>query len=406
MSTTPPPSDRGIGRDRPLVIRGGTRLGEAIAGPLAMANGRIRDGAEDGPGGAPGGDGTIAIDADGLLVSPGFIDLQINGGHGLDLTTEPTSMWALGELLARHGVTAFLPTIISSPPAVTDRAMAALRVRPTDHRGAEPLGLHFEGPMLNPDRAGAHDAGNLVAPGPGLVTGWSRANGVALVTLAPELPGAAAVIERLIANGVTVSVGHSAATATEAAAAFDAGASMVTHLFNAMTPMGHRAPGLIGAALADHRVTVGLIADGVHVDPLVVKVAWRAKGPERVALVTDSVAAMGRGPGRHRLGDQTIIADTTGVRTTGGVLAGSALTMDRAVVNTVEFTGCTPADAVTAASATPAAAIGLSDRGHLGPGAVADVVLLEPGGDVAVTICGGRIAHVADGAADRIVGSW
>lgn len=257
--------------------------------------------------------------------------------------------------------------------------------------------------MLNPERAGAHDRRNLVSPDPELVARWSGAGGVALVTLAPELPGAVEVIERLRASDVVVSAGHSTATSSEAAAGFDAGMSMVTHLFNAMSPMGHRSPGLSGAALADERIAVGLIVDGVHVDPVAVKVAWRAKGPERVVLVTDAVAALGLGPGRHRLGDRLIVADETSVRTEDGILAGSVLTMDRAVANIVAFTGCDLADAVAAASTTPAAVIGATDRGHLRPGAVADVVMLEPDGSVAVTICRGLLAHVSELAADRIV---
>lgn len=369
--------------------------------PLTVIDGRITDGA-----GADRTDGpTVVIDADGLLVAPGFIDLQINGGHGLDLATEPESMWELARLLPRHGVTAFLPTIVSSAPAVTDRALTALAARPAGHRGAEPLGLHFEGPMLNPDRVGAHDPANLVPADVEVVADWTRARGVALVTLAPELPQATNVIGRLAANGVTVAVGHTAATAAEATAAFDAAASLVTHLFNAMTPMAHRAPGLVGAALADDRVTVGLIVDGVHVDPMVVKVAWRAKGPERVVLVTDAVSAMGLDPGQYRLGSRAITTDVTSVRTDDGVLAGSVLAMDRAVMNTVEFVGCTLAEAVAAASTNPAALIGASDRGHLRPGAIADVLLLEPDATVAITICGGALAHATEKAAHRIAAS-
>lgn len=381
-----------------LTVRGGERLTDTGSSPLAVVDGRI---VEAPPKYVEPGRGTT-IEADGLLVAPGYIDLQINGGYGLDLATEPESMWELARSLPQHGVTSFLPTIISSPPTVTDRALAALTARPDGHHGAEPLGLHFEGPMLHPERAGAHDPANLVAPDPALVARWTRANGVALVTLAPELAGVMEVIDFLTANGVTVSAGHSTATASEAAAAFDAGVSMVTHLFNAMNPLNHRAPGLAGAALADERVAVGLIADGVHVDPVAVKVVWRAKRPERTVLVTDAVAAQGLGPGHHHLGNRVIVADTTSVRTEDGVLAGGVLTMDRAVVNAIAFTGCTIAEAVIAASTTPAEVIGSTDRGHLRPGAVADIVLLEANGSVAVTICRGRIAHLSGNAADRV----
>lgn len=382
-----------------LIVRGGTRLTGGESGPLIAVDGRIVEPAGDGlelQRGAP------TIDADGLVVAPGFIDLQINGGYGVDLTTEPGSMWELGRLLPRHGVTSFLPTIVSSPPEVADRALAALGNRPDHHQGAEPLGLHFEGPMLHPERVGAHDPEYLAAPDPELVGGWSRDNGVVLVTLAPELPGAVEVIRRLTADAVVVSAGHSTATASEALTGIDAGVSMVTHLFNAMSPLGHRAPGLAGVALADDRVAVGLIADGIHVDPVAVKLAWRAKGAGQIVLVTDAVAAQGLGPGRHCLGRREIVADTVSVRTEGGVLAGSVLTMDRAVANVVEFTGCTLAEAVAAASTNPADTIGATDRGNLRPGAVADIVLLESDGSVAVAICHGGIAHVAENAAERL----
>lgn len=390
--------DMSIARPQSLTVQGGVRLSHAGSGPLTALDGRIATSTPDGF--ERHRDATV--DADGLIIAPGYVDLQINGGFGLDLTTEPESMWELAGLLPRHGVTSFLPTIVSSPPPVTDRALAALKARPSDHRGAEPLGLHFEGPMLHRDRAGAHRVQHLAAPDAKLIAGWSRSNGVTLVTLAPELPGALSVVEHLRAGGIVVSAGHSTATANEAITGFDAGVSLVSHLFNAMRPMGHRDPGLAGAALADDRVAVGLIADGVHIDPIAMKVAWRAKGPERRVLVTDAVAAQGLPPGRHRLGDRVIIADETGVRTEDGRLAGSVLTMDRAVVNTIEFTGCTLADAVVAASTNPADVIVATDRGHLRPGAVADVVLLEPDGSVAITVCRGRIAHVAEGAAGRI----
>ena len=380
-----------------LRIVGGDPVGggPAIAGERIVGDARS-DGATD-HGGRP-----AVIDADGLVVAPGFIDLQINGGFGFDVAGEPETMWELARLLPRHGVTSFLPTIISSPAAVTDRALAAFANRPHDHRGAEPLGLHFEGPMLNPERAGAHSPANLVAPSPEITARWTRANGVALVTIAPELPGAVDLIARLTAEKVTVSAGHSVATAVEAVTGFDAGVSMATHLFNAMGPMSHRAPGLAGAALADDRIAVGLIVDGVHIDPTMVKVAWRAKGAARVVLVTDAVGAMGLGPGRYEMGGLTVTADATSVRTDTGILAGSILTMEQAVRNTIRFTDCPPAEAAIAASTTPAAVIGVADRGHLRPGAAADVVLLEPDGSVAVTICGGTVAHLADHAVDRL----
>ncbi len=382
----------------PLSIDGGRRLTDDRPGQLLIDQGRIIE-----PDRArPHDGGCLSIDAHGLLVAPGFVDLQINGGFGIDLATDPEAMWELGRLLPRHGVTAFLPTIVSSPPTVTDRALASLARRPADHTGAEPLGLHFEGPMLNRDRSGAHELDNLVEPDLELVARWTADHGVALVTLAPELPGALDVIQRLTGAGVTVAAGHTLATSAQAVAGVEAGMTMVTHLFNAMGPISHRAPGLAGAALTDDGVSVGLIVDGVHVDPLMVKLAWRAKGPRGVVLVSDAVAAMGLDPGRYEFGNQVVTADATTVRTEDGVLAGSVLTMDRAVANTMAFTGCSLPDAVAAASTTPAAAVGSSDRGHLDAGAVADVVLLESDGTVAITICRGDVAYVAPGHDNRL----
>lgn len=344
------------------------------------------------------------IDASGLLVAPGFVDLQINGGYGHDIASEPRSLWDLGIELPRHGVTSFLPTIISSPPNTTAAAMAAIGDRPDGYRGAEPIGLHFEGPMLNGERRGAHPAAHLVEPALDIISTWSAANGVRLVTVAPELPGATEVIRQLVDRGVVVAAGHTEATAEETEAGMEAGVAMVTHLFNAMAPLGHRDPNLVGVALADRRLTVGLIADGLHVDPIVVTATLRAKGPGGIALVTDAVAPMGLGPGRYELAATTITADTESVRTDAGVLAGSILTMDQAVRNMMAFTGCDPAEAVGMATTTPATAIGEDGRGRIAPGAVADLVLLDDDLTVQLTICAGRLAHVDPAAEWRVAG--
>lgn len=344
----------------------------------------------------------FTIDARGLTVCPGFIDLQINGGFGLDLATDPEAIWDLGRQLPRYGVTAFLPTIISSPPAVTDRAIEALRRRPVDYVGAEPLGLHLEGPMLSPARPGAHPVERLRAPGPDVIERWSADAGVAMVTIAPELPNALAIVAELVDRGVVVAAGHSEPTASEVQAGLGAGITAVTHLFNAMAQLGHRAPGLIGVALAEPSLTAGLIVDGVHVDPIVVRAAWNAKGPHAIALVTDGVAPTGLGPGRYGLGPVEVEAGEHSVRNLDGTLAGSLLTMDRAVKNIIAFTGCPLQDAITAATATPANVIGEARRGRLERDGIADVTLLDDQLDVVLTICGGRIAFVAASANDRI----
>ncbi|MEM7275899.1 MAG: N-acetylglucosamine-6-phosphate deacetylase [Actinomycetota bacterium] len=344
----------------------------------------------------------LRLDATDLVVGPGLIDLQINGGYGIDLATEPERLWELGRLLAATGVTAFLPTIVSSPIDRIEAARTALADRPPDHRGAEPLGLHLEGPLLATTRRGAHHPDHLRSIDPELVGRWSAATGVALVTLAPELPGALDAIATLDRHGVVVAGGHTDADAAQAAAATDAGMGLVTHLFNAMAPLGHRAPNLVGYVLGSGRLRAGLIVDGVHIDPLVVAMVWRVLGPERTVLVTDAVAAMGLDPGRHRLGRTTITTDGVAVRTATGTLAGSTLTMDRAIRELQTMTGAGLADAVTAASATPAAVLDDESRGHLRPGRRADLTLFTTDGVVAATVVGGDVVYLADGHQDRL----
>ncbi len=254
------------------------------------------------------------------------------------------------------------------------------------------LGVHLEGPMLAATRRGAHPLDLLREPEPGLIDGWSRDAGVMLVTIAPELPGALELITALTDRGVVVSLGHTDCTAEQFVAGVGAGARYVTHLFNGMRPFGHRDPGPIGATLADEAVVAGLICDGIHVDPVAVRMAWRALGPDRLNLVTDAVAVLGAEPGASRLGSVDVTVDGGGVRTAGGVLAGSDLSLDRAVRNLVSFAGCTVPDAVRTVTATPARLLGLTDRGALCPGARGDVTVLGAELDVVATVVGGELA--------------
>ncbi len=192
------------------------------------------------------------IDATGRLLVPGYIDLQFNGAFGHDFTADPATIWPVSAMLPRYGVTSYLPTIITSPLETINHARRVLlQERPSTYRGAEPLGLHVEGPFLNPLKKGAHNPIYLQTPDPALVAGWSPTSGVRLVTLAPELPGALPVIAALASRGVVVSAGHSMATYDQALAGFAAGLRYGTHLFNAMSPLDHRQPGLPGALLSD-----------------------------------------------------------------------------------------------------------------------------------------------------------
>jgi len=320
------------------------------------------------------------IDARGLVVAPGYIDVQCNGGHGIDLALEPERMWELASMLPRYGVTSWLPTIVSTPSPVVERAIATIASPPNDFVGAAPLGLHLEGPALNPLRRGAHPVGLLRLPTVELVDGWSQDRGVALVTLAPELTGGIDAVRALRAAGVVVAAGHTDATTDEMLDALEAGVTAVTHLFNGMVSFAHRDPGPVGIALTDERLSVGLIADGVHVHPIAVSLAYRAIGPSRLVLVTDAVEPMG------------LAGAADAARLPDGVLSGSTLTMDRAVRNLIGFTGCTPQDAITCASATPAALLGRRDRGTLAVGALADIALMTPDLEVVATIARGMRA--------------
>ncbi|MCU1451883.1 MAG: N-acetylglucosamine-6-phosphate deacetylase [Acidimicrobiales bacterium] len=372
------------------VLRGGRVLGPEgwWDGDLALVHGRVAVG--------PPTDAQ-EHDVRGLLVVPGLVDLQCNGGIGIDLASTPERLWELGAALTRWGVTAWAPTIVSTPVGVVDRALAALQAGPPEGWvGAVPVGLHLEGPFLAPARRGAHPRGLLRTPSLTEAAGWSREGGVAIVTLAPELPGALELIADLAGRGVVVSIGHSDADAAVAEAAVEAGAAWVTHLFNAMAPLHHRGPGLVGVALTDERLHVGVIADGVHVAARVVDLAWRAAGP-RLTLVTDAVAALGQPPGVHRLGNAEIVVTETDVRLADGTLAGSKLSLDQAVRNLIGMTGCSVAAAVQAASASPAALLDDPSRGTLAPGARADVAVLTPDLEVVATLVAGEVAYAAPG---------
>jgi N-acetylglucosamine-6-phosphate deacetylase len=340
---------------------------------------------------------THSLDLDGLLVSPGYMDIQVNGAAGHDLTADPTSVWAVGEALTAYGVTAFVPTIVTAPQGTAERVLAVLAAGPPDgFRGAHPIGLHVEGPFLSPRRNGAHDPALLRDPDPAFTAGWSREAGVAMATIAPELPGALDLIRELVGRGIVVSLGHSAATLEEGRAGIEAGATYATHLFNAMPGLGHREPGIIAALLADPRITVGTIPDTIHVHPAMLELAWRLVGPDRFSVVTDAIAAVGMAHGRYVLGGFEILVDETGPRLADGRLAGSILTLDQAARNVVAATGCAPETAVAAVTTVPARLFGLADRGRIETGARADLTILTPGLEVVGTIVDGRLAWASD----------
>ncbi len=339
------------------------------------------------------------LNAYGLLLAPGFIDLQLNGAFGLDFTAAPDTIWEVGARLPRYGVTAFLPTIVTSPLTTVAAAQRVWQAGPPPgYAGAVPLGLHLEGPFLNPAKRGAHDATQMRPPTLPDIADWSPAQGVRLVTLAPELPGAVEVIHALHQRGVLVSAGHSMADYDQAQAGLRAGVSYGTHLFNAMPTLDHRAPGLAGALLTDPQAIVGIIPDGIHLHPAIVQLIWQAKGPGQVSLVTDAMAALGWPPGRYPLGNFEVIVDETSARLSDGRLAGSILSLDQAVRNLIAFTGCTFPEAIATVTTVPARSLRLADYGVLALGARADLTLLTADMHVAATIVGGRLAWRAPAA--------
>jgi len=320
------------------------------------------------------------FDANGQYLVPGFIDLQINGAFGMDFTFDPESIWQVGEQLIRFGVTSFLPTIISSPPKTILNAQAVVQKGPpASYHGARVIGLHLEGPYLNPEKHGAHNPDYLRLPEPEIYGHWSPATFVRLVTLAPELPGAINAVQTLIKHGVVVSAGHSQASLSQSQAGFEAGIRYGTHLFNAMPAFDHRQPGLVGALLADQRLTSGMIVDGIHTHPVTVNLTWRVLGAPRTSLVTDAMAALGMPPGEYQLGGRKVYVDgSSSAKLADGTLAGSLLSLDQALRNLIKFTGCRPEEALPAITQVPARMLGLnSSLGNLVVGAKADLVLLS-----------------------------
>ena len=341
-------------------------------GPRSNAEVVVEDGRIASVGPVPAGSSVPA-----RILCPGFLDLQVNGHDDVNCATASGDQWdRMDGLLRAQGVTGWCPTLITAPlerfASPLERIGAAMVRRP---KGAPAiLGAHLEGPFLG-GAPGAHPREHL-AP---LDLEWLAALPpiVKVVTLAPEQALAAEAIRLLVDRGVLVSLGHSTATYEQARAGADAGARLVTHLFNGMGPLHHREPGLLGAALSDDRLTPSLIADGVHVHPAALRAAARAKGDGGWILVTDAVAWR---DGRLAEGRVELVGGAP--RLADGTIAGSALTMDGAVRRMVEEAGIDLVEVITAATATPARLLGLPDRGVLAAGARADLVALTP--DLAV----------------------
>jgi N-acetylglucosamine-6-phosphate deacetylase len=361
-------------------------LNEAVRGRLVLED-RVAPGTvviEDGL--------IVAVDlehgrvvADGPYVAPGFVDVHVHGWGGHDAMGDVAALDGMARALLRRGVTSFLPTAVTAPLATlnefADRVRAWMGSAPAN--GAEPLGFNFEGPFLAQARRGAHDPTFLLTPADvSREQLAANVDGLRLITIAPELPGALEMIAWLDARGVSVSIGHSAATLDQARAGYAAGAVSTTHLFNAMSGLDHRNPGVAAAALLDDSVYVELIADGVHVHRDLWPLITRLKPPDRLLLVSDAIALAGTGEGHGSIGGLGVEVAGRRVTLAGtDTLAGSVLSLDVAMREVVS-SGVPLWDAVAAASRNPLSMLGITDRGRLAARQRADLVELD--GDLAV----------------------
>jgi len=338
--------------------------------------------------------------ADAIL-APGFVDIHMHGGAGVDVMRAPAAeLQQLNKFLTRHGVTGYFPTTVAAPLDQTCAALGRLAdaiesVPASRPRNGEvqalPLGIHLEGPFLSHKRRGVHPPENLLEPTVKIFEQlWQAARGhVRIMTIAPELPGALEVIAEAARRKVCVSIGHSDAVAEAARAGVRAGARHATHTFNAMRPLDHRDPGILGEVLTDPQLTADIIVDGIHVAPEIVKLFLNAKGKDGSVLITDATAATGMPDGSYQLGPiQVQVKD--GRCTMDGKLAGSVLTMDRAIRNVTQFAGWSLQNAVQAATLNPVRAAGLAHRGIVAPGEEANLVAMSPTGEIVKTMVRGE----------------
>ncbi len=343
---------------------------------------------------------------DGIIV-PGFVDIHVHGSAGYDvMQADGNARCGFEQFLARHGVTAYYPTTVAAAIAVIESALERLadaieggvRNEPQENGGrngrAQPMGIHLEGPFISHARCGVHPPEALLTPSLETFNKfWQAARGhIRLMTIAPELDGALELIAEASRRGVCISLGHSDADLATTRRAVDAGARHATHTFNAMRPLGHRDPGIVGEILTNPHLTADVIADGIHVDPVMVQLFLKAKGVDNSVLITDATSATGMPDGKYSLGTLEVeVKDGTVQR--DGKLAGSVLTMDRAVRNAMNFAGWDLRQAVQTATANPARVAGAENKGILKPGANADFVVLSASGEIQATVVGGEVVQ-------------
>uniref|UniRef100_A0A8C9CGM6 N-acetylglucosamine-6-phosphate deacetylase n=5 Tax=Odontoceti TaxID=9722 RepID=A0A8C9CGM6_PHOSS len=349
-------------------------------------------------------------DCGGCILAPGFIDVQINGGFGVDFSQATEDVGSGVALVARrilpHGVTSFCPTLVTSPPEVYCKVLPQIPVKSGGPHGAGVLGVHLEGPFISHEKRGAHPEAHLRSfeanAFQDLLATYGGLDNVRIVTLAPELGRSHEVIRALTALGICVSLGHSVADLGTAEEAVQSGATFITHLFNAMLPFHHRDPGIVGLLTSDRlplgrHIFYGMIADGIHTNPAALRIAHRAH-PEGLVLVTDAVPALGLGNGRHTLGQQEVEVDGLTAYVAGtNTLSGSIAPMDTCVRHFLQATGCSVESALEAASLHPAQLLGLEKhKGTLDFGADADFVVLDDSLHVRATYISGELVWQAE----------
>ncbi|MGA2350604.1 MAG: N-acetylglucosamine-6-phosphate deacetylase [Terracidiphilus sp.] len=335
------------------------------------------------------------LDFPRATLAPAFFDVHIHGAMGHDvMEAAPEAIAAMGSFLAQHGTGSFLATTVTAPLDGTLRSLAGLAkllAQPPVEGQAQAIGIHLEGPFLSHAKRGVQPAEDLLAPDIAIFDRlFEAAEGrIRLMTLAPELPGAIELTAHATARGVRVSLGHSNATAAETQAAIAAGAVSATHTFNAMRALVHREPGILGTVLTCDALFAELICDGIHTAPEAVKLWWKAKGPERAILVTDAMSATGMRDGEYKLGDFAVQL-SNGKAMADGVLAGSVLTLDRALTNFIEFTAASLDQALRLLTVNPALMTGVGDlTGSLGDGQPANLVAVDRGGKLAGSVVNG-----------------
>lgn len=342
--------------------------------------------------------GVEVIEAKDKFIVPGYIDIHIHGGGGSDVMDgDYESINKIAIAHSHFGTTSFLPTTMTMSKDKIIRSLRSIcEAVKKGTAGAEILGIHMEGPYINPEKKGAQKEEDIKKISIEEFLEFNQASGnlIRLVTIAPEMPGAIDLIKYLYKQGIIASVGHSNATYVQTRAGIQAGLSHVTHTFNAMRGLHHREPGVIGAALTSPELTVEVIADGIHIHPIVLKILTKIKDGEKIVLITDSMRATGLNEGTYDLAGQEVIVTKGQARLKDGTLAGSVLTMDKAVKNMVTKVGIPLPKAIQMASFNPAKSIGIDDKkGSLEPGKDADIVIINKNLETELTIVAGKIVY-------------